>query len=284
MFHNTIIERRLNNLAGPIIRDLDPAFTFKDYTLEECAEWVERLEDAWDPVNGVQIRPLTLEEEAYIRHEVNRCKADFLYWATRYAMLKDKNMSLIRFKPTPVQEIILGKFAAAEFDVVTGKTGDGLIFAVMKARQVGCSTLSELVIAHRVFYYAHTTALIAADVDERTQNLYEMLVRIYDNLPWWMQPRSADPTKDYRVKNKQLYWHDQDSVIRVGSASNMQGGDSGGEKGSLGTGMTLPLCHLSELALWPNAAQIDDALMPSIPHGPRTFAIFESTADRKSVV
>ena len=42
--------------------------------------------------------------------------------------------------------------------------------------------------------------------------------------------------------------------------------------------MTLPLCHLSELALWPNAAQIDDALMPSIPFSPRTFAVFESTA------
>jgi hypothetical protein len=105
-----------------------------------------------------------------------------------------------------------------------------------------------------------------------------MLVRIYDNLPWWMQPRSANPKADYRVKNSQIYFHDQDSVIRVGSSSNMQGGDSGSDKGSMGTGMTIPLAHLSELALWANPWQIDDALMPSIPYSPRTFAIFESTA------
>jgi hypothetical protein len=115
-------------------------------------------------------------------------------------------------------------------------------------------------------------------VDQRTENLYEMVVRILDNLPWFMKPRSQDPKKDYRTKNKQISFADQDSIIRMGSSANMQGGDSGQDKGSMGTGMTLPLVHLSELALWQNPWQIDDALMPSIPMSPKTFAIFESTA------
>ena len=279
MFSPQIIDRRLTRLADTIRRsNLDPNFTFKDYTQTEVEEWCEALDPLWDPIDMTVKRAFTTEEDAFIRHELNRCKADFLYWATRYAKLKDKNMSLLTFKPTPVQEIALDKFAQAEHDVVTGKTGDGLIFAVMKARQVGISTLSEIVIAHRTFFYGNTTALIAADTDSRSMNLYEMLVRIYDNLPWWMQPRSLDPKSDYRVKGKQILFHDQDSVIRIGSSSNMQGGDSGTDKGSLGTGMTIPLAHLSELALWENPYQIDDALMPSIPYGPRTFAIFESTA------
>jgi hypothetical protein len=222
-------------------------------------------------------RPFTVEEEAFVRHEVNRSKADFRYWSTRYAMLKNKDMSLIRFKPTVVQEILMKKIEDAEFDAVTGKTGDGIILAVMKARQLGVSTISEIIIAHRTFFFGNSTALIAADVDTRSANLYEMLIRVLDNLPWWMVPRSLNPKLDYRVKNKQISFHDQDSVIRVGSSSNMQGGDSG-EKGSMGTGMTLPLVHLSELALWDNPYQIDDALMPSIPYSTRTFAIFESTA------
>lgn len=278
MYSPKIVQHRLSKLADGIRAKIDPAFEFFDYTIPQVEEWVDRLDTHWDPVEAAITKPLGVEEEAFIRHELNRCKVDFRYWATRYAMLKNKDMSLIRFKPTAVQELVLKKIEECEFDAVTGKSGDGIIIAVMKARQLGVSTISEIIIAHRTFFYGNSTALIAADVEERSQNLYEMLVRVLDNLPWWMQPRSIDPKSDYRVKNRQLYFHDQDSVIRVGSASNMQGGDSGADKGSMGTGMTLPLVHLSELALWPNPWQIDDALMPSIPFSSRTFAIFESTA------
>ena len=278
MYHPKIIDRRLSRLADTIRRDLDPAFEFHDFSIPDVAERAESLSKLYDPTSAALIRPLSVDEEAWIRHEINRCKVDFLYWATRYAFLKTKDMSLVRLVPTAVQEVLLRKIADAEFDAINGNTGDGIIFSVLKARQLGVSTISEIIIAHRVFFYGHTTALIAADVDERTQNLYEMLVRILDNLPWWMRPQSSDPKKDYRVKNQQLFFSDQDSVIRMGSSANMQGGDSGQEKGSMGTGMTLPLVHLSELALWENPYQIDDALMPSIPYSPRTFAIFESTA------
>lgn len=278
MYHQTIIQKRLNNLTDAIRSTSDPAFEFKEYSIPEIAERVEVLNALWDPTKNAVVRPLTIEEDSFILHENSRCKVDFRYWATRYAFLKNKEMSLIRFEPTAVQEIFLDRIEREELAAARGETGDGIILACLKARQLGISTISEIIIAHRVFHYGNTTALIAADVDERTMNLYEMLVRVYDNLPWYLQPRSADPKTDYRVKGKQLYWHDQDSIIRCGSASNMQGGDSGGDKGSMGTGMTLPLCHLSELALWPNPHQIDDALMPSVPYSPRTFAVFESTA------
>lgn len=278
MYHSKIVQKRLSNLADSIRGSIDPGFTFIDYSIEEVAERVNHLESYFDPNSGNITKPLNVEEEAFIRNEMNRCKVDFNYWSTHYAFLKSKEMALVRFKPTAVQRLLLDRIEKAELEAVSGKTGDGIIFAVMKARQLGISTISEIIIAHRVFFYGNTTALIAADVDERTQNLYEMLVRVLDNSPWWMRPRSNDPKKDYRVKNKMISFNDQDSVIRVGSSSNMQGGDSGSDKGSLGTGMTLPLVHLSELALWANPYQIDDALMPSIPMSPRTFAIFESTA------
>lgn len=278
MYNPKVCDRRMANLADVIRKNIDPAFDFTEYSLSEIDDRTEKLAELYDPVSETLKMPLTVEDEAFIRHEINRSKVDFRYWAARYAYLKSKDMALIRFVPTAVQELLLQRISQAELDSVSGRTGDGILFSVLKARQLGISTISEIIIAHRALFYGHTTALIAADVDERTQNLYEMLVRVYDNLPWWMQAKSADPKADYRVKNKQLYWHDQDSVIRFGESSNMQGGDSGSDKGSMGTGQTLPLVHLSELALWQNPGQIDDALMPSIPMSSRTFAIFESTA------
>lgn len=278
MYHPTITEKRLNRLADYIRRDTDPAFKWIDHSIDEIAERVAYLDAFYDPIKDEQIAPLGIEETSFIQHELSRSKVDFDYWARRYAMLKDKKMSLIRYNPTAVQHLLLNRIAEEEHKALSGITGEGIILSVLKARQLGVSTISEIIIAHRTFFYGNSTAFIAADTDERTPNLYEMLVRVLDNLPWWMKPRSVDPKSDYRVKNKSLLFHDQDSVIRFGSSSNMAGGEKQKDKGALGTGMTLPLVHLSELALWQNAGQIDDSLMPSIPMSPRTFAIFESTA------
>lgn len=278
MYSDKVIQKRLTRLAEHIRTSIDPAFTFRDYSIPEVEEWNERLDSIWDPERQVALRSLDVEEDAFVRHQLNRCKVDFDYWATRYAFLKDKRMSLIRYNPTAVQRLLLKRIADEEEEALSGKTGDGILLMVLKARQLGVSTVSEIIIAHRTFFYGNSTALIAADTDERTPNLYEMLVRVLDNLPWWMKPRSADPEGDYRVKNKQLYFHDQDSVIRLAASSNMAGGEKQKTKGAIGTGQTFPLVHLSELALWQNAGQIDDSLMPSIPMSPRTFAIFESTA------
>ena len=278
MFNQTIIDRRLSNLASTIRKSVDPTFQFTEIPIDEVEHRVAELSQIFDAKSMSLTRELTDDEVKFIRHEINHSKADFLYWATRYAMIKSKDMDLIRFKPTAAQELLLKKIATAEYNAIINKTGDGILLMVLKARQLGISTISDCIIGHRSFFYGNTTALIAADVEVRTQNLYEIFGRVLDNTPWWMKPGSADPKRDYRAKNKMIAFADQDSVIRFSASKNMQGGDSGQDKGSLGTGQTLPLVHLSELALWENPWQIDDALMPSIPMSARTFGIFESTA------
>jgi hypothetical protein len=57
----------------------------------------------------------------------------------------------------------------------------------------------------------------------------------------------------------------------------MQGGKFQ-EKGSIGTGQTLHQVHISEFALWSNAEQIYDSLLPAVPMSPKTFMVIESTA------
>ena len=278
MYHPKIVSKRLDRIADAIRASSDPGFKFVEHSTAEVDEWNAKLDSIFDPNSGNFTRQPTVEEESWIRHEISRCKVDFLYFATRYASIKDKKMDLVRLNPTAVQQILLDRIAKAELDALNGKTGDGILLMVLKARQLGVSTFSDIAILHRTNFYANTTALIASDADFRTPNLYEMVIRCYDNLPWWMKAKSSDPKSDGRIKNKYLSFHDQDSVIRFGSSANMQGGSSGETKGSMGTGFTLPLVHLTEVALWNNPGQISDALLPSVPYSPRTFAIQESTA------
>lgn len=273
MYHPAVIEKRLNRLADGIRRSIDPRFEFRETPLSEIEARSAELEDIYDSEAEKLRRPLTRDEEAFIRHEINRSKVDFGYWAHRFAKIKTKSQELLPLTFTHVQTLLMKKIADAEIKALQGTTGDGILLAVLKARQLGVSTISEAIISHRIFFYGNTSALIAADVDERSSHLFGMTVRIYDNLPWWMRP-----VRTYFVKGKQMYFKEQDSIITVMASKNMQGGDSGSDKGSVGTGQTYPLVHLSELALWENPQQIDDALMPSIPMHARTFCIFESTA------
>ncbi len=277
MFHPAIVQKRLTKLADAVRVNTDPLFTFRDYSREEIDEWNEKLDAVYNPVDGSLLRTLTVDEESYIRHQILRCKADFRYWLENFCWIKGKEATLIRVSPTHVQELFLKKAADAEMRSLSGKTNDGLLFAVLKARQLGVSTIADCIVAYRINFYGNIAALVASDVEEHTQNLYEIIARIFDHLPWWMKARSDDPKKDSRVKNKMIAFADQDSLIRFSSGKNMQGGQDQ-EKGSIGTGQTIHIGHVSEFALWPNAEQVYDALLPSIPVSSKTFFVIESTA------
>lgn len=273
MYDSQVISVRLSRLADAI-RQNDPMFEFQDIPVDVCVETSTRIEAKFDPKEGKLLKQLTKEDEAFMRHELARCKVDYRYWATRYAYIKTKGQEKRRIAFWESQELILKAIAKAEREALAGKTGDGVMLALLKARQLGASTVSESIISHRVVFYANTSALVAAHVDEQSAYLFDMMERIYNNLPWWMKPHLK-----YLVKDKQMFFDELDNLILVNSSKNMQG--SGGMdalRGSMGTGKTFPLFHGSELALWENAGQIDDALMPSIPEHPRTFGIFESTA------
>ena len=277
MYHSLITEKRLSNLATGIRKTLDPQFEFKDHAPGEVDTRAADLQALFNYEDGSLSRSLTEDESGFIRHEINRCKADFLYWLINYCKIKDKHATLIKVKPTHVQELFIDRIAKCEYNSIVEKSGDGILLAVLKARQLGISTISECIIAHRIIFYGNIAALIASDVDDHTINLYEMVIRILENLPWFMVPRSIDPKKDYRSKNQMISFYDQDSIIRFGSGKNMQGSKFQ-EKGSIGTGQTLHQVHISEFALWSNAEQIYDSLMPAIPMSPKTFMVIESTA------
>jgi len=271
MYHPKVVDARLSKLAT-LQRRKDPTFTFVEHSIDEVENWVADLDDLWDVENQKLRRALKPAEQRFIAHEVLRNKADYRYWLTRYCKVKTKHQTLERVKVWDSQELILDRVAKAELGSIHGQTGDGIVLALLKARQLGASTLTESMLSHRAIFYGNVTALIAAHIPEQAAYLFDMTERIYENLPWWMRPKLT-----YHVKDQQMFFGEQDSLILTAAALSTAGGDSG-QRGAMGTGKTLGLVHLSELALWQNPYQIDDSLMPSIPESPNTLAIFESTA------
>lgn len=252
----------------------DPTFDPKETSQADAVAKTRELQKI-RAKDGSLTRPLTTEEERWIMNELVMSKCSFEYWATRYTVIKTKHAESARLYPLfESQTIIINKIGSIEEMCTRGDRYDGILVAILKARQLGASTLAEAMLGHRAFLYGNTTSLIAADTPDQSEFLFNMFERIYDNLPWWMQPEQKS-----RVKGTRLHFDKTDSLILVESGRSIRGGsDVTQERGQMARGKTINMAHLSEISTWENPEQIDDALLPSIPRHPRTLAIWESTA------
>jgi hypothetical protein len=155
---------------------------------------------------------------------------------------------------------------------------DGLLLNILKARQLGISTLAESLVAHRIVSRPHVRALSGADVEDQAGYLFRMVTRIYDQLPWFLKPG-----KLYFNKNRELSLANA-SYLKVAWGKSTRGALQSvtgmeGSKGAIGRGQTYSVLHISELATWDNPEQLDTALFPAVPISVQTLAILESTAE-----
>ena len=113
MYHPSVIDRRLSNMATSIRASVDPNFSFKEFSISEVEHFCAELEKIYDPLSGNLLSPLSIEGESFIRHEISRCKVDFLYWATRYAYI-DVQGTVQRFAPRKSQLLLISLWGAQE--------------------------------------------------------------------------------------------------------------------------------------------------------------------------
>lgn len=233
-----------------------------------------QLKDAVDK-KGLPLRPLTPDESTFVLHEQLMCKIDYRYWSERWAIVAKKTQETSPLHPRwRSQEIFLAKLAKLEEDRAAYDHPDGVLVNVLKGRQLGLSTESEAILAHRITSQTSVRGLVAGDVPEQSEYLFGMAELIVDHLPWWLKPQ----TRAHQT-GKFLAFATGTS-LRVAAGKSQRGGlqDRGGAKGNLGRGKTFGIGHISEVSTWERPEQLRDGLEPGIPEHPRTFFVRESTA------
>lgn len=222
-------------------------------------------------------KPLTAEQQRFILNEQILSKVDYRYFAERYVKVNKEGQELAPLFPLwESQELILADLARIESEHQAIGHPDGVLFNILKARQLGASTLTQSLIAHRVVTTGYVKALIASDTPDNSgsDGLFGMLELVVEHVPWWLKP-----SEKFHTKNKHIVFANH-SIVRVESGKSMKGGltEEGGSKGQMGRSKTYSAAHLSELSTWEHPEQIDDSLLPAIPRTPRTLVGFESTA------
>lgn len=134
---------------------------------------------------------------------------------------------------------------------------------VLKARQIGISTVTEALLFTHAFVYPNYRGLVVAHEARASYNLFNM-TKLY----WNTYPFRQLYTPRYASKGH-LEWIETNSNIQVSTAGNSEAGRSA----------TIHFLHASEYAFWPDPRTTMLALRQTIPSIPGSAIIIESTAN-----
>lgn len=134
---------------------------------------------------------------------------------------------------------------------------------VLKARQLGMSTITAGIIYWWGFYHPNTNGLVMAHDSETSGSLFEM-----DKLFWDTWAFNKIYSLKYATR-RQMQWIETRSNLRVATAKNVQSG----------RGSTHQAIHASECAFYADPETLFTGLHQTIPYRHGTIEVLESTAN-----
>ena len=187
--------------------------------------------------------------------------ADCAYFLTRYAFLRDETGTITRFKFRVPQRIYFQIIADLEERELS------IEILALKARQLGVSIFSELLIAHRIIFSYGASSVIGSADQTKTSEMSKMLLLCYDMLPVWLRPQYTSRVESDRGK------------LLFGNLASGVSFQHGSQKFGIATGSTPNIYHLSECALYGDSAVklIDEGLWKAVHASPKVLGVLEST-------
>ncbi len=123
-------------------------------------------------------KQMTKEEmQEYIISELHHCNDDISYFLKTYAIIQHPKRGKIPFKLYPFQEKVLEAFDNNRFNIV------------LKARQLGLSTLAAGYFVHQMMFNEDFTVICLATNMKTAAALVTKVKVILDSLPAWLKPK-----------------------------------------------------------------------------------------------
>ena len=181
---------------------------------------------------------------------------DFRQFAPKFLKIKNKDGAIIPLVFNQPQLKVLDEID----NLILRKEPIRLL--ILKARQLGFSTLMEALIFWRTTFQYHRKAAIVGHKVDATNNLYAMTKRYFKYLPEPMKPQVEASNE------KVLRYGILESEIKLYTA----------ESGDVGSSDTIQDLHLTEVAKWRDPKTSLTALLQTVPDKPNTMIVMETTA------
>ena len=235
------------------------------HSIDEVELWSKRLREVFEidaKGNIFQTRALSKVERRFIANERAMCAASCYYFLTRYYWIKAKSR-ILRFAFRQGQWILWKMLQ--ELDAA----GVSKLLQILKARQLGISTLAEGIMTWGALFIPGVSSQIGSADGQKTQIMLGMMTLAIDQLPPWLPPTQ---TRSKTASDRALL-----EFSRVGSLIMVQPGSI---RGGMGQGATPTMVHLSEVSQYTNPVQqLDEGLFKALHEGPELVVLLESTGD-----
>jgi hypothetical protein len=181
---------------------------------------------------------------------------DLLPLINRLSIL-DKNFTIVPLEPNWAQREFLQSY---QEQVELNKP---VRIIVLKARQLGISTITEALLFLRAKIFPGTHGLVVAHENDSSEHLFSMTHLYWETFPW-----RGLYTPKY-LSRKEMAWRETQSTLRIATAKNIRAG----------RGRTLASLHASEVAFWERPDELMLGLRQSVPNNPSSMIVLESTAN-----
>ena len=200
----------------------------------------------------------------------HKLKNDKPWYIENFLKIRDKRAQIIPFTLNHAQRRVLDLIKQDELE------GKPKRYIVLKARQMGLSTLFEGLIYQDTSTHENKNSLIIAHEEQASTNLFNMSKLYYENTPEVIRPMKKyangknlvfeNPTADDNEKLKNPGLRSKITIATAGA-------------GEVGRSATYHNIHASEVAFFPDAKTTMLGLLQAVPDQPNTMVVMESTAN-----
>ena len=176
--------------------------------------------------------------------EIVKCGKDSTYFINNYARISHPLKGLIPFKTYPFQDELLSDFSDHRFNVI------------LKARQLGISTITAGYICWLLLFYRDKNVLVIATKFQTAANLVKKVKSIMQNLPPWLR------IADIKIDNRTSFVLTNGSEVKAASTS-----------GDAGRSEALSLLVIDEAAHVDGLEDLWTGLYPTLSTGGRCIAL-----------
>ncbi len=217
-----------------------------------------------------------LSEEEQARQAIKVIAADFYIFIERNLVIKEKMTKQL----VPLKDVLNWEQTALVEQVIDDLLhGRPIRYIILKARQMGISTLIEALCYWWTSTHRYVTSVIIAHEKNAVNALYKMFRRYYEYSHPHFQPDRKYNTKAelvFDVSDEVKKEYAEAGMVPPGLQSEIKTMVAADGKGRADN---INFFHGSEVAFWDDSADIVSSALQAVPMAPESFVFLESTAN-----